>query len=128
MSFFRRQNDTIYGDEVDGLTTISKNHLPYVEEPYREDPLYFKSLRSTYVNKINNWLDKTDKDYNRTRRIDERNLELIDKTDFEIKHVTIIKKMFDELNSIISRSGFEIDDNKQFKEDFIHLIYTVSKL
>lgn len=50
----------------------------------------------------------------------------------EPKHMptkrSVVKKMHDLANEILSTNGFEVDDCKQFKEDFIHFIYTLSSL
>lgn len=140
MSYFKRNNETIYGDEIDGLTTLSTKHKPYYEEPYADDPIYYKTQRSNYINNVNEWLDEPldsqkeyDKRYNLVTRDEySKNIvhESFQKTGINdsIKNKTVVKEMFDKMNIIIQQSGFEINDNKQFKEDFIHFMYTLSKL
>lgn len=140
MSYFKRNNETIYGDEIDGLTTLSIKHKPYYEEPYSDDPIYYKAQRRNYIENVNEWLDEPldrqteyDKRYNLVTK-DEYCKNIIYETNQKtiindaVKHKRIIKQMFDRMNTIIQQSGFEINDNKQFKEDFIHFMYTLSKL
>lgn len=140
MSYFKRINETIYGDEIDGLTTISSKHKPYYEEPYTDDSIYYKAQRRNYIENVNSWLDEPldsqteyDKKYNLVTK-DEYSKNIIYETNQKtnindtVRHKTVVKQMFDRMNTIIQQSGFEINDNKQFKEDFIHFMYTQSKL
>jgi len=88
--------------------------MTYFDESYKDDTLYHKIQRSRYVRHVNEWLSKPF--YNNSL------------SDEPITNGTMAKRFFDELNDSIQSSGFMINDNKQFKEDFIHIMYTLSKL
>tara|TARA_Y100000780_G_scaffold220301_1_gene227531 strand:+ start:2528 stop:2875 length:348 start_codon:yes stop_codon:yes gene_type:complete len=115
MSFFDHPKTTHYGDDLDNLKTLSRKHMPYYSEDYDDNMLYYKTQRSKYVRDINRWLSKP------LYENDNHN-------DVTITNAGVIKKMFNDINDAIEKNGFIIHDNKQFKEDFIHFMYTLSKL
>jgi len=106
----------LYSPSFTGLRTISKHHMPYHPECYVNDDIYTMSQRSKYVRNVNEWLEKPT---NTFADQDDPNL---------YQNAHYVKSMFDELLNIIDSSNMKIYDHKQFKEDFIHYIYTLSSL
>ena len=136
---------TIYGDDVDGLLTVSGLHKRYVCEKFLDDPIMSRIQRSKYINSVNDWLtsplyyeqeDDCDEEYSDGTDCECEYYDVYDDEDDcddnddgesePITNQTIGKAMYDEIVATIYSSGFEIDDSKQFKEDFIHFIYTLS--
>lgn len=120
------------GDDIDGLNTLSGNHKKYISDKYLEDHILSRIERTKYVDHVNTWLnsplcDDNGNEYNINEYDDVQRQET-----GEVRHAltnqSIAKCMYDDVVNIINSSGFEIDDNKQFKEDFIHFIYTLSDI
>ena len=123
--------ETKYDDDIAGLTTISNHHKRYISEMFTDDPIICKVQRKQYINSVNNWLlsplykcdeyDDCDDDYDDEH---DENKEC----ENNITNQTVGKKMYDEILNTLHKSGFEINDHKQFKEDLIHFIYTLSEI
>jgi ABC-type Zn2+ transport system substrate-binding protein/surface adhesin len=147
---------TIYDDDIDGLTMVSPNHKKYVSEKFLDDPIMCKVQRQRYIDSVNNWLlsplyqaeyeqyddeyhdeheheheheqyNDYDEDDEYDNTYDEYNDNEKNDTDY-ITNQTVGKKMYDEILNIVNSCDFEIDDHKQFKEDLIHFIYTLSNI
>lgn len=151
-SYFNTQF-TVYDTDIDGLQTVSHNHKRYVSEKFTDDPIMTRIQRTKYIDSVNEWLltplyndnyinneyvgfndfiDYLDM-YNKNDEDCENNdeYECVDDDTPEndpVTNQTMGKAMYNEITKAIYDSGFEIDDSKQFKEDFIHFIYTLSEL
>lgn len=132
MSFFTRQDESIHGDDIENLATISNNHTHFVEYPENNKNIYGNSKRKEYIKEVNKWLDQPDLYYlsrrqycNQEKRKNESYNTEIDNT---IYHSTILLSMYKEILEVIEKHNCELYNTKQFKEDFIHFMYTVSKL
>ena len=104
-------------------SNITKPHLDYVPPSYTNGSLMAKVRRSRYCEEIDEWLNYPFVDsgyWNRTEESEyNENEELLVKD--------ICYNMYDDLVCAIKESGFQIHDEKQFKEDFIHYMYILSE-
>jgi len=123
MSFTDTGTESYYTTlgEITRLETFS-NHLDYQPECFDDEPVYSIGKRSVYKRRVNEWLNKP------TNMYIEDQFEFQDKLSSVLKQAHYVKKMLDELSTIIEDADLQVYDYKQFKEDFIHYIYTLSKL
>lgn len=110
-----------YKNTIPYINGSSINHLSY-KKPYDSEEInktsqdinYYKIIeRKKYVRHLNEWLNR---DLTNDKSLDNAKIK-----DF-------CKSFFNKLLNNIQRKGFEIDDENQFKEDFIHYIYRLSKV
>lgn len=126
----------------------------YCAPAYIDDTIWAKTERTNYVNIVNKWLsykyvdnhiltqndrhtygdenyDDADsftafnhEEYNEDYNDEDYDVE---KNKCKTDNIEIVcKNIFDELCECITRNGFEIYNYNQFKEDFIHYMYTLS--
>lgn len=131
MSFFTRKDESIHGDDIENLAIISNDHKHFVEYPENKKNIYGFSKRKEYLKHVNDWLDQPDL-YYLSRLQEKRKNEGFNTDDINedniIHHSTVLFSMYKEILDVIEKHNCEIYNTKQFKEDFIHYIYTVSKL
>lgn len=109
------------------LNETNTKHKTY-KEPYHKDELnnteqninHYKVIeRKKYVRHVNEWLNKPLEDYKGIIYND-------DNSNVMVKDVC--QTFFQELLDIIKEGNFQINDENQFKEDFIHYVYTLSRV
>lgn len=103
----------------------TKPHLDYVPPSYMNGSLMAKTRRLRYCEEIDEWLNTPLIDSEYWIRIEREQQEYNEDEELMIKNVCFT--MFNELVEAVIESGFEISDIKQFKEDFIHYMYTLSE-
>ncbi len=102
----------------------TKPHTDYVPPSYINGSPMAKVRRSRYCEEINEWLNYPFIDSEYYDRIEE---EPEYNEDEELRIKNICFAMYNELVEVIKQSGFQIHDDKQFKEDFIHYMYILSE-
>lgn len=117
MSYFDR-NSHLQDNDINGLKTISPKHMSYVGFKFDDDPIMCKTLRKQYIRHVNKWLESP---------LYSNDIEKKEETEL-LKNQTVAKRFFDEIVEAIEREEFEIIDYKQFKEDVICFLYTLSEL
>ena len=103
----------------------TKPHLDYVPPSYMNGSLMAKTRRLRYCEEIDEWLNSPLIDSEYWVRLEREQREYNEDEELMVKNVCFT--MFNELVEAVIESGFEISDIKQFKEDFIHYMYTLSE-
>lgn len=109
-------------------------HQPYVSQAYEDDHFLSKTQRRVYIDAVNKWLDtplysvgydSNDNGVFNTYE-DDVDCEDEDDEDNEVLVKSVCCKIYNELMTTIKDNGFLIYDENQFKEDFIHYMYSLS--
>jgi hypothetical protein len=141
MSYFKSNSVPILSYSKDFLTNVSYQELPTT---YNHTMI---SKRNKYTTKINNWLNQPfllsdgyqyedtngneifpDLEYSQTHDIENISPdEFSENYDIHLKrNSSVCLFIYKEIMEAINESSYELIDEKQFKEDFIHYIYTIS--
>lgn len=99
-------NDT-EKSEIKNITDENKN--------FKLKKFYLKRNRMDFEEKIHTWLQTSNYDVN----------DVNNKLN-NIQNVTIIRSIYNEIKNYIHLKGYEINDENQFKEDFIYYMYILS--
>lgn len=99
-------------------------HLDYVPPSYSNGSLMAKVRRSRYCEKIDEWLNYPFVDSEYWSKLEEYP-ERYEEEELRVKDICYT--MYNDLVYTIKESGFQIHDEKQFKEDFIHYMYILSE-
>lgn len=99
-------------------------HLPYVSIPYTDSTLHHKHTRMNYIQHVNGWL----KSYAVPASSCMYSQYSFMEQNGTMKINTILETMFEDLLNILIQKGYKILDVNQFKEDFIHYVYTLSDI
>lgn len=119
-SFFYDNPSTIL--DVNGCSNIQ--HLPYIIIPYTDSTIHHKHRRTNYIQHVNGWLNSfvipsSTCMYSQYTFIEKNN---------SVKISTILETMFEDILHILIKNGYKILDINQFKEDFIHYVYSLSDI
>lgn len=131
MSYFK---DSIFAEYND----------KYVGTPEDEKKYVMMRERNKYTTKVNNWLNEPLILNNKFQYEDSNGNEIfpdleideydeIDHSNFTHNYDVHVKRnssvclyIYKELVQLIQESGYILSDEKQFKEDFIHYMYSIS--
>lgn len=122
-----------YKNTIHHINDYTINHQSY-KKPYDSEEInktcqdinYYKIIeRKKYVRHLNEWLNR---DLTNDKSVDNEIYENDNDICNNEKIKDFCKSFFNKLLVNIQRKGFEIDDENQFKEDFIHYIYRLSKI
>ena len=126
-------------------------HIHYFERPdFRHettDETYYVP-RQMFLNKLNGWLEQpvigrygfildSRTDTNMNEDSDGYEVENEENDNIEtnkityknaLKNISLVKDFHDKITTLIEENGYTIEDKNQFKEDFIYLMYSLSRI
>lgn len=128
---------------------MSPRHIHYFELPntnYEMHDEIYSVPRQMFLNKLNGWLEQPVIGRHGyildTRTISEEHINIVENEEEEeeddedervsygeaIKNISLVKNFHDKITTLVEEYGYTIEDRNQFKEDFIYLMYSLSRI
>lgn len=100
------------------LVNYTGTHRPYVGRQYKNSPVFCKAKRSAYIDDMTRWLNEP---------VNMMGV-IISERDIELKRKDVIFTSFARMVRKLRNEGCEFYDEQQLKEDYVHYIYSVTRL